>query len=259
MPASTFLPGKCQRGLDVYSLSSCRWHLLFMLGRWHLLFMLVLPFRLASMGSTMAIAPTPGASRAAPTPTPRRGTPRGKMDGVQGHGTARPACTHRCGMTWAPSHAKGAPCWVCGGVGSGLSPRVLPLHRVRAKRCGHLVLLRTKSRPRPRCGSPVPDMPRNKRGYLQAFPTRAPAALQGAAKKGVYVACVLVFVMHSCLCLCRLLQRDQHDHPCLFVFVMLARSCLCRLLQQPCRTEEDIERGMAGAAAAFKRACPSRP
>ena len=85
------------------------------------------------------------------------------------------------------------------------------------------------------------------------------AALQGADKKGVYVACVLVFVMHLCLCLCRLLQRDQHDHPCLFVFVMLARSCLCRLLQQPCRTEEDIERGMAGAAAAFKRACPSRP
>ena len=86
-------------------------------------------------------------------------------------------------------------------------------------------------------------MSRNKRGYLQEFPTRATAALQGAAKKGVSVACVLVFVMHSCLCLCRLLQRDQHDHTCLFVFVMHARSCLCRLLQQPCRTEEDIDTG----------------
>ena len=146
----------------------------------------------------MASAPTPGASRAAPTPTPRRGTPRGKMDGVQGHGTARPACTHRCGTTWAPSHAKGAQCWVCGGVGSGLSPRVLPLHRVRAKRCGHLVLLRTKSRPRPRCGSPVPDMSRNKRGYLHDFTT----SIQGSRHKGglccvracVCDACVLVFV-----------------------------------------------------------------
>ena len=137
------------------------------------------------MGSTMASAPTPGASRAAPTPTPRRDPPRGKIEGVQGHGTARPACTHRCGTTWAPSHAKGAQCWVCGGVGSGLSPRVLPLHRVRAKRCGHLVLLRTKSRPlRPRCGSPFPDMSRNQRGYLHEFPTRAPTAFREPTRRG---------------------------------------------------------------------------
>jgi hypothetical protein len=157
-------------------------------------------------------------------------------------GAARPAWTHRCGTTWAPSHAKGAPCLVCNVVGSGFSPRVLPLHGVRAQRCGHLVL-RIKRRERPRCGSPVLDMSRNKRGYLQEFPTRATAALQGAAKKGVSVACVLVFVMHSCLCLCRLLQRDQHDHTCMFVFVMPARSCLCRLLQHPCRKEEDIDKG----------------
>ena len=39
-----------------------------------------------------------------PSSTPRRDTPRGKIEGVQGHGTARPACTHRCGTTWAPSH-----------------------------------------------------------------------------------------------------------------------------------------------------------
>ena len=163
------------------------------------------------MGPTMASAPTPGASSAAPTPTP-----------------------------WAPSTAHGAPCLVCDVVVSGLSPRVLPLHGVRAQRCGHLVLFRTKSRPRPRCGSPVPDI---KRGYLQEFPTRATAALQGAAKKGVYVACVLVFVMHACLCLCRLLQRGQHDDTCLFVFVMHARSCLCRLLQHPCRKTAEINKG----------------
>ena len=92
---------------------------------------------------------------------------------------------------------------------------------------------------------------RNKRGYLQDLPTRATAAFKGAATKGVYVACVLVFVMNACLCLCRLLRRDQHDDTCLFVFVMHARSCLCRLLQPQCRKEEDIERGMAGAAAVF--------
>ena len=91
---------------------------------------------------------------------------------------------------------------------------------------------------------------RNKRGYLQEFPTRATAALQGAAKKGVYVACVLVFVMHACMCLCWLWQRDQHDDTCLFVFVMHARSCLCRLLQPPCRKEEDINKGAAVKGAA---------
>ena len=152
--------------------------------------------------------------------------------GVEGLCAARPACTHRCGTTWAPSNAKGAPCLVCDVVGSGLRPRLLPLHGVGAQRCGHLVLFRTKSRPRPRCGSPVPDMSRNKRGYLQDLPTRATAALRGAAKTGVYVACVLVFVMHECLCLCRLLQRGQHDDACLLVFVMHACSCLCRLLQR---------------------------
>ena len=73
---------------------------------------------------------------------------------------------------------------------------------------------------------------RNKRGYLQDLPTRATTAFKGAAKKGVYVACVLVFVMHVCLCLCRLLQRGQHDVACLLVFVMHACSCLCRLLQR---------------------------
>ena len=52
---------------------------------------------------------------------------------------------------------------------------------VRAQRCGHLVLFRTKSRPRPRCGSPVPDMSRNKRGYLQGSPTTATAAFKDAA------------------------------------------------------------------------------
>ena len=48
---------------------------------------------------------------------------------------------------------------------------------------------------------------RNKGGYLQDLPTRATAAFQGAATTGLYVACVLVFVLHACLCLCRLLQR----------------------------------------------------
>ena len=123
--------------------------------------------------------------------------------GVEELGAARPACTHRCGTTtWAPSNAKGEPCLVCGVVGSGLSNRELPLQGVRAQRCGHLVLFRTKSRPRPRCGSPVPDMSRNKRGYLQDLPTRATTAFKGAAKKGglccvracVCDACVLVFV-----------------------------------------------------------------
>ena len=163
--------------------------------------------------------------------------------GVEELGAARPARAHRCGTTtWLHHTRQGHRVLFRGVVRSGLSNRELPLHGVRAQRCGHLVL-RIKRRERPRCGSPVLDMSRNKRGYLQEFPTRATAALQGAAKKGVSVACVLEFVLHSCLCLCRLLQRDQHDHTCLFVFVMHARSCLCRLLQQPCRTEEDIDTG----------------
>ena len=131
----------------------------------------------------------------------------------------------------APSYATGAPCLFCGVVGSGLNNRELPLHGVRAQRCGHLVLFRTKSRPRPRCGSPVPDMSRNKRGYLQDLPTRATTAFKdkGAAKKGVYVACVLVFVMHACLCLCRLLQRGQHDDACVLVLgPALAATPTCR-------------------------------
>jgi hypothetical protein len=71
-------------------------------------------------------------------------------------------------------------------------------------------------------------------------------AFKGAATKRVYVACVLVFVMHACLCLCRLLQRDQHDDTCLFVFVCDACALvLCRLLHPQCRKEQDIERGMA--------------
>ena len=85
--------------------------------------------------------------------------------------------------------------------------------------------------------------PGTKEAYLQEFPTRATAALQGAARKGVYIACVLVFVMHACMCLCRLWQRDQHDDMCLFVFVMHARSCLCRLLQHPCRKTAEINKG----------------
>ena len=60
----------------------------------------------------------------------------------------------------------------------------------------------------------------------QPQPSREPP------KRGVYVACVLVFVMHACLCLCRLLQRGQHDDACLLVFVMHACSCLFRLLQR---------------------------
>ena len=192
----------------------------------------------------MASAPTPGASRA----DTKTGHAQGQ-DGSDGgdnadeEGERDDAGDFQCSTPptpWAPSTAQGAPCLVCDVVGSGLSPRLLPLHGVGAQRCGHLVLFRTKSRPRPQCGSPVPD----KRGYLQEFPTRAPAALQGAAKKGVYVACVLEFVLPSCLCLCGLLQRDQHDHTGLFVFVMPARSCLCRLLQQPCRTEDAIDMGM---------------
>jgi hypothetical protein len=71
------------------------------------------------------------------------------------------------------------------------------------------------------------------RATLNLSTTRATAApFQGAAKTGVYVACVLVFVLHACLCLCRLLQRGQHDDACLLVFVMHACSCLCRLLQR---------------------------
>jgi hypothetical protein len=58
------------------------------------------------------------------------------------------------------------------------------------------------------------------------------------------------FMLRACLCLCRLWQRDQHDHTCLFVFVMHARSCLCRLLQPPCRKEEDINKGAAVKGAA---------
>jgi hypothetical protein len=94
------------------------------------------------------------------------------------------------------------------------------IHAVRVQRCGHLVLFRTKSRPRPQCGSPVPDMSRNKRGYLQDLPTWAPAAVQGAANYGGFCcmrACVLcslcacvcagsggeaAMTMHACSCLC---------------------------------------------------------
>ena len=71
---------------------------------------------------------------------------------------------------------------------------------VRAQRCGHLVLFRTKSRPRPRCGSPVLDMSRNKRGYLHGSPTTAPAAFKEAAYHGglccvrACAACVLVYM-----------------------------------------------------------------
>jgi hypothetical protein len=64
------------------------------------------------------------------------------------------------------------------------------------------------------------------------LPTRATTAFKGATKKGVSVACVLVFVLHACLCLCRLLHRGQYDDACLLVFVMHACSCLCRLLQR---------------------------
>ena len=45
-----------------------------------------------------------------------------------------------------------------------------------------------------------------------------PPSRSRQAEVRVYVACVLVFVMH-------------------------ARSCLCRLLQPPCRKEDDIDKG----------------
>ena len=59
-----------------------------------------------------------------------------------------------------------------------------------------------------RCGSPVQDMSRNKRGYLQDLLTRATAAFQGAAKTGVLVACVLVFVQ----ALCTNVTGPRHTH-----------------------------------------------
>jgi hypothetical protein len=62
---------------------------------------------------------------------------------------------------------------------------------------------------------------------------------------------VVVFVMHACLCLCSLLQRDHHNDTCLFVFVMHARSCLCRLLQPQCRKEEDIDKGDSRSSRSF--------
>ena len=58
----------------------------------------------------------------------------------------------------------------------------------------------TKSRPRPRCGSHVLDMSRNKRGYLHGSPTTAPAAFKEAAYHGglccvrACAACVLVYM-----------------------------------------------------------------
>jgi hypothetical protein len=168
---------------------------------------------------------------------------------VEELGAARPARAHRCGTTtWLHHTRQGHRVLFRGVVRSGLSNRELPLHGVRAQRCGHLVLFRTKSRPRLRCGSPVPDMSRNKRGFLQDLPTRATTAFKGAAKKGVYVPCVLVFVMHACLCLSRLLQRGQHDDACLLVFVMHASSCLCRLLQRGTQPGalELVEEGLGG-------------
>jgi hypothetical protein len=115
----------------------------------------------------------PGTSSAAPPPTP-----------------------------WAPSTAKCALCLVCDVVGSGLSPRLLPLHGVGAQRCGHLVLFQTKSRPRPRCGSPVPDMSRNKRGLPPRIPDKSNRSPPGSRQEGgsccvracVCDACVHVFV-----------------------------------------------------------------
>jgi hypothetical protein len=52
---------------------------------------------------------------------------------------------------------------------------------------------------------------------------------------------------------CKIKAQISSPPPFVSFAVLHARSCLCRLLQHPCRTEEDIERGMAGAAAAFKR------
>ena len=100
----------------------------------------------------------------------------------------------------------GAPRWPCSpmrfeckGAGScawGVMPS--PLHAVRMKRCGHLVPFRTKSRPRPRCGSLVPDMSRNKRGYLQGSPTTATAAFKDAAYYGG-LCCVRACVCAACM------------------------------------------------------------
>ena len=51
-------------------------------------------------------------------------------------------------------------------------------------------------------------MSRNERGYLQDLLTRATAAFQGAAKTGVLVACVLVFVQ----ALCTNVTGPRHTH-----------------------------------------------
>ena len=108
---------------------------------------------------------------------------------------------------WAPSTAQGAPCLVCDVVVSGLSPRVLPLHGVRAQRCGHLVLFRTKSRPRPRCGSPVQEQKR----LPPRIPDESNRSPPGSRQKGGLCcvrACVCAgsgnetnMTIRACLCL----------------------------------------------------------
>ena len=61
----------------------------------------------------------------------------------------------------------------CKGAGScawGVMPS--PLHAVRMKRCGHLVPFRTKSRPRPRCGSRKDGKPGRAALAVQSYAVR---------------------------------------------------------------------------------------
>ena len=44
--------------------------------------------------------------------------------------------------------------------------------------------------------------------------TEQPQPSREQPNRGVYNACVLVFVMHACLCLCRLLQRAASSSDC---------------------------------------------
>jgi hypothetical protein len=120
---------------------------------------------------------------------------------------------------------------------------VLPLHVVRAQKVWPPCASSNKEPSKTAVWLPCPGHVQEQKRLPPRIPdesNRGPP--REPPRRGVSVACVLVFVMHSCLCLCRLLQRDQHDHTCLFVFVMLARSCLYRLLQHPCRKEVDIDK-----------------
>jgi hypothetical protein len=122
----------------------------------------------------------------------------------------------------------------------------LPLHAVRVQRCGHLVLFRTKSRPRPRCGSLFRTCPGTKEATSKARQRQQPRPSRMTPNTGVYVACVPVSLRHACLYRCRLLQRDQHDAvcllvSCLLVFVLHACSCLYRNWQRGSKVQGALE------------------